>query len=444
MKKLWTVSIVVIILISLMGVSLLRKRNPENDIISFEAKVIKKDNDLVTVKNKENEQYTFKMDAENLLIGSDIKISCEGTLVKTEEVQSCQVTDYEVINIEEVDLDLFYDYYELARKKMQTMSLNEKIGQMLLVRYGTDSLKDLSTYNFGGFIFYAKDFQNKTKEEVKQMIEEANKEAKIPLITAVDEEGGSVVRVSSNKNLRDEPFASPSEVYKSGGIEGIKEDTLEKSKLLYSLGLNLNLAPVVDVSYNDEDYIYDRTVKLDTQNTANYAKAVIEASKKTGVSYALKHFPGYGNNVDTHTGSSTDMRSLENIFEHDIPPFKEGIEADAECVLISHNIVTSIDNQNPASLSLKVHQLLTEDLNFSGITITDDLEMGATSNIENKARLAVLAGNDLLITTDYKTNFQNIKEAIDNNIITMEELENHVLKILAWKYYKGLITEYEK
>lgn len=444
MNKLWTISIVVIILISLMGVSLLRKRNPENDIISFEAKVIKKDNDLVTVKNKENEQYTFKMDTENLLIGSDIKISCEGTLVKTEEVQSCQVTDYEVINIEEVDLDLFYDYYELARKKMQTMSLNEKIGQMLLVRYGADSLKDLSTYNFGGLIFYAKDFQNKTKEEVKQMIEKANKEAKIPLITAVDEEGGSVVRVSSNKNLRDEPFASPSEVYKSGGIEGIKEDTLEKSKLLYSLGLNLNLAPVVDVAYNDEDYIYDRTVKLDTQNTADYAKAVIEASKKTGVSYALKHFPGYGNNIDTHTGSSTDMRSLENIFEHDIPPFKEGIEADAECVLISHNIVTSIDNQNPASLSLKVHQLLTEDLNFSGITLTDDLEMGATSNIENKARLAVLAGNDLLITTDYKTNFQDIKEAIENNIITMEELENHVLKILAWKYYKGLITEYEK
>ena len=103
------------------------------------------------------------------------------------------------------------------------------------------------------------------------------------------------------------------------------EDTKRKSSLLESLGLNLNLAPVVDVSTNSTDYIYNRTLGEGVELTKTYAKTVIEASKdNNSVSYVLKHFPGYGNNKDTHTGIVTDKRSLESLKENDLPPFENG------------------------------------------------------------------------------------------------------------------------
>ena len=302
---------------------------------------------------------------------------------------------------EYLDNGIFKDYYKKAYNKLKKMSLEEKISQILLVRYPEENQKDIiKKYQFGGYLFFSKDFKDKTKDNVIKMINDSNEESKIPILTAVDEEGGIVVRVSSNKNLRNEAFSSSSELYKSGGFDKIREDTKEKSSLLKSLGINLNLAPVVDVSTNPSDYMYKRSLQEDAKITSEFSSLVIETSKNSGVSYTLKHFPGYGNNTDTHSGSSIDTRTKEEIENNDILPFKSGIKSGAEAILFSHNIVSSIDDQNPASLSKILHDYLRNDLNFSGIIITDDLDMGATKNIENKNVLALLAGNDLLISTD--------------------------------------------
>lgn len=336
---------------------------------------------------------------------------------------------------------LFGKYYKKSLRKLKNMSIDQKIGQLLLVRYPEEEQKDvLKKYQFGGYLFFAKDFRNKTKDEVISMINDLQSTSKIPILTAVDEEGGVVVRVSSNPNLRSERFLSSQKLYELGGFDKIKEDTIEKSNLLRELGLNLNLAPVVDVSTNKDDYMYERSIGQNSDITAEYAKTVISASKGSGVSYTLKHFPGYGNNIDTHTASSIDNRSLDDIEKNDLPPFKAGIEAKAEAILVSHNIVDSIDNKNPASISQKVHKLLRKNLNFSGIVITDDLEMGATKDIEDKSVKAILAGNDLLIVTDYLESINEIKNAINNKIITENDLDKKVLKILEWKYYKKLLN----
>ena len=336
---------------------------------------------------------------------------------------------------------LFGKYYKKSLRKLKNMSIDQKIGQLLLVRYPEEEQKDvLKKYQFGGYLFFAKDFRNKTKDEVISMINDLQSASKIPILTAVDEEGGIVVRVSSNPNLRSERFLSSQKLYELGGFDKIKEDTIEKSNLLRELGLNLNLAPVVDVSTNKDDYMYERSIGQNSDITAEYAKTVISASKGSGVSYTLKHFPGYGNNIDTHTASSIDNRSLDDIEKNDLPPFKAGIEAKAEAILVSHNIVDSIDNKNPASISQKVHKLLRKNLNFSGIVITDDLEMGATKDIEDKSVKAILAGNDLLIVTDYLESINEIKNAINNKIITENDLDKKVLKILEWKYYKKLLS----
>ena len=341
---------------------------------------------------------------------------------------------------EYLDNGIFKNYYKKAYQKLKKMSQSEKISQILLVRYPEENQTEIiKKYQFGGYLFFAKDFKDKTKEDVIKMIADSNKVSKIPILTAVDEEGGIVVRVSRNKNLRSKAFPSPSELYKSGGFEKIKEDTIEKSNLLKSLGINLNLAPVVDVSTSPSDYMYKRSLQEDAKTTAKFSSIVIETSKESGVSYTLKHFPGYGNNIDTHNGSSIDTRTKEEIENNDILPFKSGIKSKAEAILFSHNIVTSMDKNNPASLSKTLHDYLRNDLNFSGVLITDDLDMGAVKNIENKNVLSLLAGNDLLISTDYEESIKEIRNAINNNTLDQETLDEHVLRVLAWKYYKKLL-----
>ena len=276
------------------------------------------------------------------------------------------------------------------------------------------------------------------------MINNLQKNANIPLLTAVDEEGGTVVRVSSNPLLANAKFRSPQELYNTGGLNLIKEDTIQKSKLLNDLGLNVNLAPVVDVSTNASDYMYSRSLGQNTSITSDYAKSVIEASQGGGVSYTLKHFPGYGNNSDTHNSGSVDNRSFDDILKNDLPPFKSGIEAGAEAVLVSHNTVTNIDSDNPASLSTSVHNLLRNELGFTGVIITDDLAMGAVSNIDNNVVKAILAGNDLIITTDYQSGIASVKNAVNDGTISENLIDKLAFKILAWKYYKGLMFEAQK
>ena len=369
----------------------------------------------------------------SIVIGKD-KTLFTGSIKSDIKVESLESDKYK-------NNSLFGKYYKKSLRKLKNMSIDQKIGQLLLVRYPEEEQKDvLKKYQFGGYLFFAKDFRNKTKDEVISMINDLQSTSKIPILTAVDEEGGVVVRVSSNPNLRSERFLSSQKLYELGGFDKIKEDTIEKSNLLKELGLNLNLAPVVDVSTNKDDYMYERSIGQNSDITAEYAKTVISASKGSGVSYTLKHFPGYGNNIDTHTASSIDNRSLDDLEKNDLPPFKAGIEAKAEAILVSHNIVDSIDNKNPASISQKVHKLLRKNLNFSGIVITDDLEMGATKDIEDKSVKAILADNDLLIVTDYLESINEIKNAINNKIITENDLDKKVLKILEWKYYKKLLS----
>jgi len=419
---------------------------------TIEGSVISINEDYISVQDKENIIYTFKNENLSTKVGETILLEYLGILDKNKAIQDSTVVNLTPVVKQEneipadwLDHGIFKDYYTLAYKKLKTMSLSDKIGQLLLVRYPTsNAIEELKKYNFGGYIFFAKDFNNKTEQEVKNMTKAVQDNTAIPLLTAVDEEGGKIVRISSNPNLVTEPFKSSKELYDLGGFHKITEDTKEKSKVLKNLGLNLNLAPVVDVSTNPDDYMYERSFGKDTSLTSTFAKTVIAASKNTGVSYTLKHFPGYGNNTDTHTGTATDNRSLDDILNNDIPPFESGINAGAEAVLVSHNIVTSIDGNNPASLSSSVHNILRNRLDFTGIIITDDLDMGATSSIDQKYVEAILNGNDLLIVTNYEDATKEIKKALQDGDISEELIDKLAFRILSWKYYKGLLVEKEK
>ena len=338
------------------------------------------------------------------------------------------------------DNGIFSEYYNLAYELLKTLSLDEKIGQLLLVRYPKENqLKILKEYHLSGYLLFGEDFKNKTYKQVQQMTSNIQNNSKIPMLIASDEEGGKVSRISLNDKLVSEKFKSPSELYALGGFTAIKQDTINKSKILLDLGINLNLAPVVDVSTNENDYMYERTLKQNSKLTSLFAKTVVEASKGSGVSYTLKHFPGYGNNVDTHLSQSVDLRTYEEIMENDILPFEVGIASGAEAIMISHNIVNSIDSVNPASLSLPIHNILKDELGFTGIIITDDVAMSALDFEDNVNIRSVLAGNNLIITTDYEESFNEIKNAVVNGVISKDIINELVFKTLAWKYYKKLM-----
>ena len=321
-------------------------------------------------------------------------------------------------------------------KMLDNMSVEEKVGQMFMVRVPKENAdKRVSEYHLGGYIMFGRDFDNKTKEEVINNIASWQSAADIPMLIGVDEEGGTVNRISTNTEFRSEPFKSSQELYKEGGFDLIYEDTITKANFLKELGINVNFAPVVDVSTNPDDYIYKRSFGKNANLTSEYAEVVVRAMKEANIVSVLKHFPGYGNNTDTHTGIAIDNRTLESFKESDFLPFEAGIKAGANIILVSHNIVTNIDPDSPASLSTRVHEILRNDLGFAGVIITDDLYMDAISkNYDSSvAVLAILAGNDLICTTDFESQIPEVIAAVEDGTISIDRINESVRRILELK-----------
>ncbi len=318
---------------------------------------------------------------------------------------------------------------------MDSMTLEEKVGQILFVRCPeSENMQKLMEKKPGGILMFQRDFDSLTKEQVIEKIEGFQSSVRIPLIIGVDEEGGTVVRVSANPNLAPEKYKSPQQIYKEGGMEAVIDNAREKSELLLSLGINMNLAPVADVSTNPDNYIYKRSFGQGYEETADFISQAVTAMRKTGISCVLKHFPGYGEVTgDSHKGSVYNEKSADAIRETDFLPFKAGIDAGASCVLVSHNIVNSLDSENPASLSPAIHEILRNELGFKGVIMTDDIAMGAVADVENVYVKAVNAGNDLLITTDYETAYNQILSAVQNGEISEKTLDEAVCHVLRLK-----------
>lgn len=332
---------------------------------------------------------------------------------------------------------------ERSQELLNKMSIEEKVGQMFIVRCSRqDAAIKAAQYHIGGFILFSIDFKNNSIDQTKNKINSYQNAVRIPLLIGVDEEGGNVNRISLHNQFRAEPFMSPQDLYKKGGFDLIISDTVEKSVFLKSLGINLNLAPVCDVSTVATDYIYPRSFGKDAVLTSQYVEKVVTTMKNQRIGNVLKHFPGYGNNSDTHTGIAYDNRDYEIFLESDFLPFISGINAGTGAVLVSHNIVGSMDENYPASLSPKVNRILRDDLGFDGVIMTDDLYMDAIRNYtgdSEAAVLAVLAGNDLICCTNFEEQIPAVINAVKEGIISEERLNESVLRILKWKLELGII-----
>ncbi len=340
--------------------------------------------------------------------------------------------------------EIFEDYYDKADNIMKSMTLEEKVGQMFLARYpgATSAKNEIKNENPGGYVLFGVDFKNKTKNSVTEELKSNQENSKIKLFLAVDEEGGTVTRVSSYSNFRASKFKSPQALYKNGGIEEVLKDSEEKSNLLKSIGLNMNLAPVVDLPTTTSSFMYQRSLGKGAKETSEYASELIKRMNSDKVVASMKHFPGYGDNVDTHTGIAIDKRAYTDFENSDLLPFISGIQSGCPTILVNHNIVNCMDSSMPASLSKNVHDILREKLKFSGLIITDDLAMDAVKKYVDNGQAAVqavLAGNDMIISSNFKSQKAEIIKAVNDGVIKEETIDIAVRRIIACKCYYGII-----
>lgn len=330
-----------------------------------------------------------------------------------------------------------------AEKLLSSMTLEEKVGQLFFVRVpAEEAAQAVAQYHFGGYILFGRDFQDKTREQVRADIQSYQDSAKVPLLLGVDEEGGTVVRASANPDICDEPYWSPRRLYEAGGLDLVLSVERDKIRTLQGLGLNVNFAPVCDITQQEGAFLYDRSLGQDARTTAGYVGRVVSLYGEEGMGCVLKHFPGYGNNPDTHTGIAVDERPYEAFQREDFLPFEAGVQAGAGCVLVSHNIVTCRDGEAPASLSPEWHRVLREELGFTGCIITDDLVMDAIQeycDASSAAVQAVQAGNDLLCCSDYETQYPAVLAAVESGELSEERIEESALRVLRWKEELGLL-----
>lgn len=372
-----------------------------------------------------------------LILCGCAKTSPDAQLSSTQ--QSTQQTSQQTTTSETADTEVIDPLQTL----LDAMTLEEKVGQLFLARCpARGAVEAIEKYHLGGFVLFGRDVSGQTPDSLTQTVQSYQEAAGIPMLIAVDEEGGTVNRVSSDSAFRARPFPSPRRLFSEGGLDLVLDTEQEKCTLLSALGINVNLAPVCDITTNPKAFMYDRSLGQDPEITGNFIAGVTALYQENQMGSVLKHFPGYGDNTDTHVAIAVDDRPLAELESRDLVPFAAGIEAGCGAIMVSHVYINALDPLMPATLSAPVHQYLREDMGFSGVIITDDLAMAAitdTYGAGEAAILAVLAGNDLLAVSDYAVQYEAVLQAVKDGRISTEQLDTAVYRILKWKQTLGLL-----
>ncbi|MDT2822129.1 glycoside hydrolase family 3 N-terminal domain-containing protein [Enterococcus devriesei] len=327
-------------------------------------------------------------------------------------------------------------------KLMEKMTLEEKVGQLFLARVPEQNqIADIENYHLGGYLLFDRDMEGKGQSELKQTIASYQSASKTPMFIASDEEGGTVSRLSRNQIVTP-AFASPQAIYQKDGWDGITKDIERKAQIFKELGIQLGMFPDADVSTDPQSFIYDRTIGMDAEGTSKYVSLSVEEMKKQKIGSTLKHFPGYGNNRDSHVEIVTDDRPIDELRKNDFVPFEAGIKAGADSIMVSHNIIQAIDGNRPASISKPIHDTIRNELGFKGVIMTDDMDMAGLADFisQDEAGLQALqAGNDLVLSSSYSTQIPYILDAIKKGEYSEQQLDQSLERLLTWKAELGVI-----
>ena len=333
-----------------------------------------------------------------------------------------------------------------AEDILSGMTMDEKIAQMMVVSMPQKRSAEIqSEYQFGGYILFARDFKRSTRKGFIREIKACQDASDTAMLIGVDEEGGTVVRASYYRKFRKKKFRSPRQVYRSGKYKAIEKDTKSKDRFLRSLGINCNFGPIADVAYKKSDYMYARSFNTKASKVSKFIRISVGQMDQDNMVSALKHFPGYGKNGDTHGRIIRDKRPLLTFLTRDLRPFSAGISAGADMIMLSHTVVNAFDKHNPASLSKDVNRYIRDNMGFDRVIITDGLGMKGVTEFaggdQGKAAvLAVQAGNDMICATgNYKKCFESLRKAVKNGTIDSAQIDASVKRILMMKIRRGII-----
>ena len=358
-------------------------------------------------------------------------------------------------NFNKVDNDEKLTTNQKVDKLLSGMTLDEKIGQMLVIYYTSTSydktlqsaIRDVKP---GGFILFKENITG--HEQLTNYINGMQEDSEIPMFISIDQEGGLVQRL---KTLNDvnitiippmEKLGQTSDenlAYEVGTVIGNE---------LNAFGINMDFAPVIDINSNPNNTVIgDRSFGNSAELVSRMGIAVAKGLTSSGVIPVYKHFPGHGDtNEDSHYDLPVLTKTKEELYDLELKPFIEAINNDAKVIMIGHLAVPKITGDNtPASLSSKIiKDLLIEELGFKGLVVTDALNMGAlTSNYSTEEILinTINAGVDMLLMPgSSKTSLTTIKKAIEDGKITEQQINNSVRKILTLKYESGLFEKNTK
>lgn len=345
------------------------------------------------------------------------------------------------------------DYAAMADKLMSGMTDKEKICQLFIVdTQGLTGVADanmagdttkaaLEKYPVGGIIYT--DLNLESVKQTTEMISKSQSFSKTPMFIAVDEEGGDVARVASKLKTT---ALKPMYQYKDKGVMAAYDNAKTIASDISALGFNLDFAPVADIGTACAG-IGERSYGDDADSVAQRIAEAVAGFHDGGVLCTLKHFPGHGQATgDTHEGFAEVSLSADELKNSELVPFDIGIKADADMVMIGHLTVSSIDPDNPATLSSKVvPQLLREQLGYDGIAISDAMNMSAIKDAYGSDYDAIVKGlfdadiDIILMPDDLDAYIEAIESALENGTIQQSQIDAKVKKILTLKFKGGII-----
>lgn len=452
MKKVLYILLMILLLICV-GCS--KQNSNKTDVIKAEQDTIDKDK---TVKQTEDSDTSIENDAEEKKDDDNIaRPDATDNNSDLDEVDKSNDTteDNSLIVKDKAMID------GMSEDILKNMTLEEKIGQMFIVNFesldtSNDSYfewrkltnkmrKSLDTYHVGGVVFFSRNID--TREQTMKFITDLQNKSKVPLFISVDEEGGDVSRIASNSNMQTTVFPSMQVVGELDDVEYANTIGKTIGKEIKALGFNLDFAPVADVKTNDANTeIGNRSFGSNPDAVADMVREVVKGLQSENVSATLKHFPGHGNaSKDSHKGSVNVENDLERLRKIDFVPFKSGIKAGVDFIMVSHISISRVTEDTvPASLSsLVLKNMIRTELGFDGIVITDALNMKAiTDNYSSKeaAVRAIKSGADMLLMPEnLKEAYEGLLDAVNKGIIKESRIDDSLRRILKLKLKRGII-----
>lgn len=369
---------------------------------------------------------------------------------------------------------------------LANMTLRQKITQMLMVdfRHWDEDLSDgaqtgagyeftkmnsqvrkiIEDYDFGAVIYFAQNLQetDQSFQLTKALQEAITKDNGIPLLISVDQEGGSVYRLRTGTalpgNMALGATNDPKYAKKAGEIIGSE---------LSVLGINTNLAPVIDVNNNVNNPVIGlRAYSDDAKMVGDFASATILGLKKYNVIGCAKHFPGHGNTTtDSHYGLPVVYQTKDELLINELMPYKIAIEQGVEMIMTAHILYPQLDNTKvysektgkeeslPSTMSRKiVNDLLKHEMQFDGVVVTDAMNMAGVTSVFDPVQaveLAINAGVDMICMPTQLSNINDlinldaiishVETAVNNGEIQISRINDAVTRILTLKEKRGIL-----